>query len=31
MGGLTTFFVKETSPYWHESFGAPLRGSGGIA
>lgn len=31
MGGVTNFFVKETSPYWHESFRAPLRGSGGIA
>jgi hypothetical protein len=31
MGGTTNFFVKEQSPYWHESFREPLRGSGGIA
>lgn len=31
MGGMTNFFVKEQSPYWHESFREPLRGSGGIA
>ncbi|RTL38297.1 MAG: hypothetical protein EKK53_19060 [Burkholderiales bacterium] len=31
MGGVTNFFVKETSPHWHESFRAPLRGSGGIS
>lgn len=31
MGGTTNFFLKEESPYWHESFREPLRGSGGIA
>lgn len=31
MGGMTNFFVKEQSPYWHESFREPLMGSGGIA
>jgi hypothetical protein len=31
LGGMTNFFLKEKSPYWHESFRAPLRGSGGIA
>ncbi len=31
MGGVTNFFLKEESPYWHVSFREPLRGSGGIA
>lgn len=31
MGGATNFFMKDRSPYWHESFREPLRGSGGIA
>lgn len=31
MGGMTNFFLKEESPFWHESFRDPLRGSGGIA
>lgn len=31
MGGVTNFFVKEKSPYWHDSFREPLRGTGGIA
>ena len=31
LGGMTNFFLKEESPYWHESFRAPLRGSGGLA
>ena len=31
MGGMTNFFVKEQSPYWHESFRDSLRGSGGSA
>lgn len=31
MGGMTNFFLKEESPFWHESLGGPLRGSGGIA
>lgn len=31
MGGITNFFVKEQSPYWHESFREPLMGSGSIA
>ena len=31
MGGVTNFFVKEQSSYWHPSFREPLRGSGGIA
>ncbi len=31
MGGVTNFFLKEESPYWHESFREPLRESGGIA
>ena len=30
-GGTTNFFLKEQSPYWHESFLEPLRGSGGTA
>lgn len=30
MGGLTNFFLKEESPFWHASFREPLRGSGGI-
>lgn len=25
MGGVTYFFVKEESPYWHDSFREPLR------
>lgn len=25
MGGVTNFFVKESSPYWHDSFRDPLR------
>jgi hypothetical protein len=31
MGGATNFFLKDESPFWHESFRQPLRGSGGIA
>ena len=31
MGGLTNFFLKEESPFWHDSFRDPLRGSGGIS
>ena len=31
MGGVTNFFVKEQSLYWHESFREPLRGPGDIA
>jgi len=31
MGGMTNFFLKKESPYWHQSFREPLRGSGGIA
>lgn len=31
MGGATNFFLKDESPFWHESFRDPLRGSGGIA
>lgn len=31
MGGMTNFFLKEESPFWHESFRDPLSGSGGIA
>lgn len=31
MGGVTNFFVKENSPFWHDSFREPLRGVGGIA
>lgn len=31
LGGVTNFFVKEVSLYWHYSFRELLRGAGGIA
>jgi hypothetical protein len=31
MGRATNFFVKDESPYWHDSFRQPLRGSGGMS